>query len=62
MNNGFILTVNAGSSSIKFAVFTDNDSPNRILTGQVERIGNPDAQLVAKRAGSATEDRQPIRA
>jgi acetate kinase len=58
----FILTVNAGSSSIKFAVFTDTDSPNRILTGQVERIGNPDAQLIAKRAGSSTEDRHPIQA
>jgi acetate kinase len=58
----FILTVNAGSSSIKFAVFTNNDSPNRILTGQVERIGNPNAQLIAKRTGSSTEDRQPIQA
>ena len=60
--SSFILTVNAGSSSIKFAVFTDKDSPDRILTGQVERIGNPDAQLIAKRAGSSTEDRQPIQA
>ncbi len=57
---GFILTVNAGSSSIKFAVFTDQDSPNRILTGQVERIGNPNAQLIAKRTGTPTEDRQSI--
>src|ERR1700728_3778666 len=60
--SSFILTVNAGSSSIKFAVFTQNDSPERIITGQIERIGNPDAQLIAKRTGNATEDRQPIQA
>ncbi len=56
-----ILTVNAGSSSIKFAVFNAGDSPERILSGQVERIGNPDSQIVAKRAGVAGEDRQSIK-
>jgi acetate kinase len=60
MTQPSILTINAGSSSVKFAVFSDADIPARILSGQVERIGNPAAQLVAKRAGSQTEDRQPI--
>jgi acetate kinase len=55
-----ILTLNGGSSSIKFAVFTAGDPPERILTGQVERIGNPDAQLIATRVGTAEADRQPI--
>jgi acetate kinase len=62
MSEGHILTVNAGSSSIKFAIFTASDLPQRILSGQVERIGNPDAQLVAKHAGKAEEERQPIQA
>ncbi len=62
MSEGFILTVNAGSSSIKFAVFSSGDSPQRILSGQIERIGNPDAQLVAKRVGTDGEDRRPIQA
>jgi acetate kinase len=62
MENKPILTVNAGSSSVKFAVFDSADPPQRILTGQVERIGNPDAQLVAKRAGTQAEDRRPIQA
>jgi acetate kinase len=61
MNEGFTLTVNAGSSSIKFAVFTAGDSPKRILDGQVERIGNPDAQLIAKRIETGEEDRHSIR-
>ena len=57
-----ILTINGGSSSIKFAVFTAGDSLQRILTGQVERIGNPDAQLIVTRIGTAEVDRQPIQA
>jgi acetate kinase len=62
MGEGFVLTINAGSSSIKFAVFTNSDSPEQILTGQVERIGDPDAQLIAKRVGTTAEDRRAIRA
>jgi acetate kinase len=62
MTQRSILTINAGSSSVKFAVFGDADSPERILSGQVERIGNPGAQLVAKQSGQKTEDRQRIEA
>lgn len=38
-NSGDILTINAGSSSIKFALFESNDSLKRILEGKIERIG-----------------------
>jgi acetate kinase len=41
-----ILTINGGSSSIKFALFTTEDPPARQLTGQIERIGTPDATLI----------------
>lgn len=34
-----ILTLNAGSSSLKFGVFTNEDAPEEITGGQVERIG-----------------------
>ena len=40
-----ILTLNGGSSSIKLAVFEAGDSLRRMLTGEVERIGFPDAAL-----------------
>jgi len=56
-----ILVINAGSSSVKFAVFTSGDS-RRILVGQVERIGNPDAQLVATHLASGVQDRRAIEA
>jgi acetate kinase len=41
-----ILTINGGSSSLKFALFTMADRPNRCLSGRVERIGMPGSRLV----------------
>ena len=50
-----ILTINGGSSSIKFAMFDPaRDSLRRIFDGAIERIGLPDATLRVK--GSSTAD------
>ena len=46
--NPRILTVNGGSSSIKFALFEAGDSLRRILAGGIERIGLPQATFVMK--------------
>jgi len=43
-----ILTINGGSSSIKFALFEAGESLKRILEGSIERIGLPDASLRVK--------------
>lgn len=43
-----ILTVNGGSSSIKFALFDAANSLRRILEGGIERIGLPQATLRVK--------------
>src|SRR5271168_5252674 len=43
-----ILTINGGSSSIKFALFEIAGSLRRILEGQIERIGLSDATLRVK--------------
>jgi acetate kinase len=43
-----ILTINGGSSSIKFALFEAGDSPRQILAGAVEQIGLPRATLRVK--------------
>lgn len=40
-----ILTINGGSSSIKFALFEAGDTLQRILEGGIERIGLPEASL-----------------
>ena len=43
-----ILTINGGSSSIKFALFEAGASLRRILAGGIERIGLPEATLRVK--------------
>jgi acetate kinase len=40
-----VLTINGGSSSIRFAVFEAGDPPNRVLSGKMERIGGSDTEL-----------------
>jgi acetate kinase len=42
-----ILTINGGSSSIKFAVFSSDPVLSRVLAGQVDRIGLADTTLSA---------------
>lgn len=54
-----ILVVNAGSSSVKFALFDAAGSPpRRLLRGQVEAIGT--APRLSFRAGGAEETRRPL--
>ncbi|HTR35766.1 MAG TPA: acetate/propionate family kinase [Bryobacteraceae bacterium] len=50
-----ILTINGGSSSIKFAVFEAGEPLRRVLEGSIERIGLSDATFVVK--GSETFSR-----
>ncbi|NDR59002.1 acetate/propionate family kinase [Aliiruegeria sabulilitoris] len=50
-----ILTLNAGSSSIKYSVYlTDADEPQEIAVGQIDGIG-PNAVLLLKHDGKKTE-------
>ena len=51
---GRVLTVNGGSSSIKFALFDPGDPPRRVLCGAIERVGLADAFLRA--SGPDTPD------
>ena len=46
MTSGAILTVNAGSSSIKFSIYAAGGEPEERLRGQVDRIGGDNAELV----------------
>ena len=48
-----ILTINGGSSSIKFALFEAGDSLQLILEGGLERIGLPQAALRVKGSNQA---------
>jgi acetate kinase len=40
-----VLTINGGSSSIRFAIFEANQSPRLLLQGKLDRIGSDDASL-----------------
>ncbi|MGC1259236.1 MAG: acetate/propionate family kinase, partial [Jannaschia helgolandensis] len=41
MTEQVILTLNAGSSSLKFALFTAASQPKRLWSGAIDRIGMP---------------------
>ena len=43
-----VLTVNGGSSSIKFALFDTNRTMRRILAGRIEGVGLPQGRFVVK--------------
>lgn len=51
------LTINVGSSSIRFAFFTAGASPERTLAGQVERVGLPGTVLHFRTAAGPPESR-----
>jgi len=48
-----VLTINGGSSSIRFAVFAAGQPAKRLLDGKMERIGGKDAILIANQSGDA---------
>ena len=53
-----VLTVNGGSSSIKFAAYEPADEPRRLFGGQVERLGLPGVKLTVHGDGPDVE--QPV--
>jgi len=57
-----ILTINGGSSSIKFALFEAGEPLRRILGGELERIGTPQAALRVKGANPADNFSRPVAA
>ena len=57
-----ILTINGGSSSIKFAVYRTNESLRRLLYGNIDRIGLPDSKLTFTNEKENTKDTLIIKA
>ena len=57
-----ILTINGGSSSIKFALFAGGAPPRRILEGSIERIGLPEAALRVKGLNPTDNFSRPVAA
>jgi acetate kinase len=57
-----VLTINAGSSSIKFALFEAEAPPTRLVSGMIERIGEAECTLAWRAAGDSAWQRQSISA
>jgi acetate kinase len=60
--NPRILTINGGSSSIKFALFETGESLRRILRGGIDRIGQPGATLRVKGLNPGDNFSRPVTA
>ena len=58
--NPRVLTINGGSSSIKFALFEVGDPLRRILEGVIERIGLPAATLRVKGVNASDNFSRPV--
>ncbi len=57
-----ILTINGGSSSIKFALFEAGESLQRLLEGEIERIGLPDSSMWVKSDNPADNFSRSVKA
>lgn len=53
-----VLIVNAGSSSVKWALFEAGASPVRVAAGRIERIGLPDGIVTMTRGGTGRDQRR----
>jgi acetate kinase len=57
-----VLTINAGSSSIKFALFDATSERTRRMSGMLERIGQADATIAWRTRDDSTWQRQAFEA
>ena len=55
-----ILTINGGSSSLKFALFERTDPSARLLSGRVDRIGLENARWVMAQADGGRKEDRPV--
>ena len=55
-----LLTINGGSSSIRFALFDVGEPPRRLLDGKVDRVGLSGTNLTFKDAAGQSQNRRAI--
>ncbi len=60
--NSLILTINGGSSSLKFALFAQPDPASRLWSGRIERIGQEDAQWILDQTNGARSEKRLVNA
>ena len=57
-----VLVLNAGSSSLKFALFRATAELERVAAGAIDRIGRTDSELKMRLAAKAETQRRPVSA
>ncbi len=61
MQEGFVLVINTGSSSLKLGVYQARDgNEHLLLDGEAERIGQPDSTLTLRDASGNTVRSEPL--
>jgi len=53
-----VLTINGGSSSIKFALFAADQLRSPLVSGKIERIGLPGSRFLIHQPGKESESRE----
>lgn len=62
MNNGVILVINGGSSTLKFALFRMGATPVRELSGSIDRVGSPEGTLRCVHEGTGSVESRAVTA
>jgi len=60
--SGSILTINGGSSTLKFALFRAGETPVRELSGLIDRIGLSSDTVMSVQTGNGRTDRRSVHA
>ena len=55
-----LLTINGGSSSIRFALYDEGEPPRRLLDGKVDRVGLTGTNLTFKDSTTQSRDSRTI--
>jgi acetate kinase len=58
----FVLAINGGSSSIRFAMYDTGQTPRRALAGKIDRIGSKDTRLTVEAPGGTSAGLPPAAA
>ena len=57
----YVLTINGGSSSLKFALYPVAGPSEPILSGRIERIGRGESRLVVSGIGGSGRESHAVR-
>lgn len=58
----FVLTINGGSSSIRFAVYEAGETPRRLLAGKIDRVGLSGTNFIVDDAAGKPQIARPLAA